>query len=216
MVVKNDYIFWNFRSRFAHSLYNFYCATTTIKGLLLSSVTNAKALECVNLLCVTLAFDRLTLNSCLTWQVTWPTLLPSLKTLQLFVHELRVITFPIVHQWKCVRGHCACAGSSDPGVVSQKRLHFWNPRFWLAYSLYKFYLATTMIKGRLLSSRPMLNPFSGEKIVPSKWVRNMAVLEENGDRNVRFWFRDPQKTLPCAEPRWLTYFASKSVHASRL
>ena len=46
--------FWNFRPRFAYSLYNFSWATTTIKGRLLSSVTNAKALDCVNFLCVTL------------------------------------------------------------------------------------------------------------------------------------------------------------------
>jgi len=91
-------------------------------------------------------------------------------------------------------------------VVSQKRLHFWNPRFLLAYSLYKFYWATTTIKGRILSSRPMLKPSSGEKIVLSKWVRKMVVLEENRGRNVRFWVRDPKKTLPCAEPRRLTYF----------
>jgi len=32
---------------------------------------------------------------------------------------------------------------------------------------------------------------------------------ENGGRNLRYWFRDPQKALPCAEPRRLTYFASK-------
>jgi len=44
---------WNSRPRFAYSLYNFYWATTTIKGRLLSSVTNAKALDCVNFLCVT-------------------------------------------------------------------------------------------------------------------------------------------------------------------
>jgi len=39
---------------------------------------------------VTLTFDLLTLNSCHTWRVTWPTLPPSLKTLRLFVHELWV------------------------------------------------------------------------------------------------------------------------------
>jgi len=44
---------------------------------------------------VTLTFDLLTLISCHTWRVTWPTLPPSLKTLWLFVHELRVITVPI-------------------------------------------------------------------------------------------------------------------------
>ena len=36
-----------------------------------------------------------------------------------------------------------------------------RPRF--AYSLCNFYWATTTIKGHLLSSRPMLKPFSGEK-----------------------------------------------------
>jgi len=46
--------FWNSRPLFAYSLYNFSWATTTIKGRLLSSVTNAKALDCINFLCVTL------------------------------------------------------------------------------------------------------------------------------------------------------------------
>jgi len=46
--------FWNPRPRFAYLLCTFYWATTTIKGRLLSSVTNAKALDCVKFLCVTL------------------------------------------------------------------------------------------------------------------------------------------------------------------
>jgi len=46
--------FWNAGPRFAYSLYNFFWATTTIKGRLLSSVTNAKVLDCVNFLCMTL------------------------------------------------------------------------------------------------------------------------------------------------------------------
>ena len=46
--------FWNFQPRFAYSLYNFSWATTTIKGRLLWSITNAKALDCINFLCVTL------------------------------------------------------------------------------------------------------------------------------------------------------------------
>jgi len=54
---------------------------------------------------------------------------------------------------------------SDPWVGGQKQLHFWNPRPRFAYSLYNFYWATTTIKGRLLSSRPMVKPFSGEKIL---------------------------------------------------
>ena len=72
--------------------------------------------------------DLLTLNSCHTWRVTWPTLPPSMKTLRLFVHELRVITVPIDYHWKCVRGHCACAESRDLWVGVHKQLHFWNPR----------------------------------------------------------------------------------------
>jgi len=46
--------FWNPRPWFAYSLYNFYWATTTIKGRLLSSVSNAKTLDCVNFLRVIL------------------------------------------------------------------------------------------------------------------------------------------------------------------
>ena len=77
---------------------------------------------------VTLTFDLLIFSSCHTWRVTWPTLPPSLKTLRLFVHELRIITVPIDYHWKCVRGNCACAESRDPWVGGQKQLHFWNPR----------------------------------------------------------------------------------------
>ena len=32
-------------------------------------------------------------------------------------------------------------------------------------------------------------------------------LEENRGRNLRFWFSDPQKVLPCAEPSRLTYLS---------
>jgi len=73
---------------------------------------------------VTLNFYLLTLNSCVTWRVTCPTRPPSLKTLRQFVHELRVITFHVDYRKKCVRWHCACAGSRDPWVGGQKRLHF--------------------------------------------------------------------------------------------
>ena len=44
-------------------------------------------------------------------------------------------------------------------------VHTCYPRPPFAYSLYNFYWATTTIKGRLLSSRPMLKPFSGAKIL---------------------------------------------------
>jgi len=46
--------FWNPQPRFAYSLCNIYWATTTIQGHLHLSITNAKALDCVNFLCVTL------------------------------------------------------------------------------------------------------------------------------------------------------------------
>ena len=39
---------------------------------------------------------------------------------------------------------------------------------------------------------------------PKKWRFGGKI----GGRNLRFWFRDPQKALPCAERRRLTYFAS--------
>jgi len=87
---------------------------------------------------VTSSFDHLTLNSWHTWRVTWPTMPPSVKTLRLFVHELRIITFPIDYHRKCVRGHCACAESRDPWVGGQKRLHFGNPPPRFAYSLCNF------------------------------------------------------------------------------
>ena len=55
------------------------------------------------------------------------TLPPSLKTLRLFVHELRVIKFPIDYHWRCVRGHCACAESRDPRVGGKNNYIFGIP-----------------------------------------------------------------------------------------
>ena len=52
---------------------------------------------------MTLTFDLLIFNIYHTWRVTWTTLPPSWKTLRVFFHELRVITFPIDYHWKCVR-----------------------------------------------------------------------------------------------------------------
>ena len=50
-----------------------------------------------------------------------------------------------------------------------------------ALTLYNFYWATTTIKGRLLSSPPMLKPFSGESYtVPSKRGPEMAYFGEMG------------------------------------
>jgi len=110
--------------------------------------------------------------------------------------RIRRITWPVSKEWK--------------------RLHFWNPRPPFVYSLYNFYWAPTTIKGGLLSSRPMLKPFSGKKIPsPVEMGPKNGGFGENGGPNLRYWFRDPQKALSCAEPRRLTYFVSKSVCASR-
>jgi len=73
---------------------------------------------------VTLTFDLLTLNSYHTWRFKWPTLPPSVNTLRLFVHELRVTTVPIDYHRKCVCGHCACAGSRDQWVGGQNNYIF--------------------------------------------------------------------------------------------
>jgi len=142
---------------------------------------------------VTLTFDLLTLSSCHTWRVTWPNLPPSLKTLRQFIHEIRVITFPIDNHRKCVRGHCACAESREPWVGGQTQLHIWIPRPRFAYSLYNFYWATTTAKGRLLSSRPMLKPFSGEKIVPSKWSQKCRFWGKMGVETLDFGFATPKR-----------------------
>jgi len=109
-----------------------------------------------------------------------------MRTLSLSLPQLRVIMFPVGYHWKCVRGHCACAESRDPWVRGQKQLHIWNPRPRFAYYLCNFYWATTTIKGRLLSSRPMLKPFSGEKNSKSR---------RNGAQKWRFWGKMGVETL---------------------
>jgi len=78
------------------------------------------------------------MNRCSAWRVTWPILLPSLKTPCLSVLDLWVITFPVGYTWECVRGYSACAESRDPWIGAQKQLRFWNPRLWFASSLCNF------------------------------------------------------------------------------
>jgi len=61
----------------------------------------------------------------------------------------------------------------------------------------------------------MLKPFLAEKILnPVEMGPKNGVFWESGCLSLRFWFLCPQKVLPCAEPRRLTYFASKSVRVS--
>jgi len=104
-----------------------------------------------------------------------------------FIVALTTLSHYRASVW-CERGHCACAESRDPWVKGQKQLHIWNPRPRFAYSLCNFYCATTMIKSRLLSSRPILKPFSGKKIVPSKWGPIMAVFGKIGVETLDFGF----------------------------
>ena len=118
----------------------------------------------------------------------WPTLPPSLKTLSSSVLELWVITFSVGYRRK--RGHCACAESRDAWVGGQKQLHIWNPRLRFAYSLCNFYCnfywATTTIKVRLLSSRPMLKPFSSNQL--SDGAQKWRFLGKMGDEALDFGF----------------------------
>ena len=53
----------------------------------------------------------------------------------------------------------------------------------------------------------MLKPFSGDKILsPVEMGPQNGIFWGNGGLNLRYWFRDPQKALPLAETRRLTYF----------
>jgi len=69
------------------------------------------------------------------------------------------------------------------------------------------------INDRLYST--MLKASSSENFkVPSKTGAKMAVFGAKRGVKLNFWFCDSQKAHPCAEPRLLTYFASKFVRAS--
>ena len=67
--------------------------------------------------------DLVTLNSGHAWRVTWLTLPPSLKTLRLFVHELRVITVPTDYHWKCTTDRISlrCQKNKWRGLVNYRR-----------------------------------------------------------------------------------------------
>ena len=108
---------------------HFYWAMTTIKGRLLSSVTNAKnakALDCVNFLCATLWPWPLTLNSYRTWRVTWPILPPSLKPLCRSLLELWVITFPIENACTAT-AHAPNHVTGEQGVKNNYILEYTTP-----------------------------------------------------------------------------------------
>jgi len=42
-------------------------------------------------------------------------------------------------------------------------------------------------------------------------AEDLALIRGNGGVNITFYVRDPEKAHPCAEPRVLAYFASKSI-----
>ena len=131
---------WNPRPRFAYYLCNFYWATTTIKGRLLSSVTNAKALDCVNFLCVTLWPWPLTFwpwtvavhgeyvtNLATNYEDPTPIRSCVMSDNVFYWLPLKMSTRPLrMHRitWPVSRG--------------QKQLHFWNLRPWFSYSLCTF------------------------------------------------------------------------------
>ena len=84
-------------------------------------------------------------------------------------------------------------------------------------SLYNFYGATTTIKGSLHGSTPIVKRFSVENFQSRQnLAQKMAVFPESRGVIVKFLSSNPQKAHPCAEPRRLTYYAWKSVQASRL
>jgi len=70
-------------------------------------------------------------------------------------------------------------------------------------------------KGHLLLAPLTLKLYSAENFkVSSKSGPKMAIFGEKGGVDVKFWFCNPKKAHPCAEPRLLTYFALMSVLAA--
>ena len=60
-------------------------------------------------------------------------------------------------------------------------------------------------------SIPIVKRFLGENFCPVKnGPQNGANFGKWG-LNVRFYDRDPEKAYPCAKPRVLAYFSSKSI-----
>ena len=80
---------------------------------------------------------------------------------------------------------------------------FLGKNFGVAHALYH----VTLSRGSNITTRmKFLTPICLSKMVPK-----MALIWGNGGLNVRFYDRDPEKAHPCAEPRVLAYFASKSI-----
>ena len=162
---------------------------------------------------VTLTFDLLTLFSGHTWRVNrstkfeYPTAIRSWVmssdmshriplTMRLQQLRMRRITWPMRR------------GKFSP--------HIWNPWSRFAFSLYNFYDGTITFKGRFALSttnfKAVLRPKISYRL---NGPQNGGFARKSGV-DVKFWFCDPQKAHPCAEPRLVTYFALMSVVASWL
>jgi len=61
-------------------------------------------------------------------------------------------------------------------------------------------------KGSLLVSIPSLSGFRPKIFSPAKIDPKMADFCENGGLHIKFYFENPQKAHPRADPRLLTYF----------
>ena len=106
--------------------------------------------------------------------------------------------------------------SHDRVVGGHPKPHIWNQRPKFAYSLYNFYGATTTIKGSLDRVWSGSTSIVGRKFCPVKIGPKNGGFWELRGVNVKFLFSNPEKAHPCAEARRLTYYAWKSVQASRL
>ena len=111
-------------------------------------------------------------------------------------------------------------GAYGASIVAPSALHTSRFRRWVLCVPYFQcrLLATLTVTNVVQGKRSQCWKFTGPPNQKS-WLRQWPKtggFRENGGRNLRFWFRDPQKALAYAEPRRLTYFASKLLHASRL
>ena len=81
------------------------------------------------------------------------------------------------------------------------------------FSCFKLRL-TTFIKRILMMM--IVKRFSVDNFLSPESVPKMAVFRELLGVNVKFLSSNPEQAHPCAEPRHVTYYAWKSVQASRL
>jgi len=122
----------------------------------------------------------------------------SVKTLRLFVHELRVITVPIDYHRKCVCGHCACAESRDQWVGGQNNYIFGiiDPDLPIHYTT--FIGLRRRLKVVYSRASPMLSPWLRKFL-----VRDLVTL--TFDRLILNSRRTWRVTWPTLPPRLYDY-----------